>query len=165
MDRTIVVMGVSGAGKSEVGTALAERLGTRFTDADSLHPLANVEKMRSGVPLTDEDRWPWLELVGKQLASAATDGVVVVACSALKRSYRDAIRAAAPATTFIHLDVDLPALQVRLSSRAGHFMPPSLLASQLDTLEPLAGDEPGLTVPPLPGVEATADRIVARMRD
>jgi carbohydrate kinase (thermoresistant glucokinase family) len=164
MDRTIVVMGVSGAGKSEVGIALAERLGTRFTDADSLHPLANVEKMRSGVPLTDEDRWPWLELVGKELASADMDGVVV-ACSALKRTYRDAIRAAAPATTFIHLDVDLPALQVRLSSRAGHFMPSSLLASQLDTLEPLAGDEPGLTVTPLPGVEATADRIVARLRD
>jgi gluconokinase len=118
--------------------------------------------MRSGVPLTDQDRWPWLELVGRELATADADGIVV-ACSALKRAYRDAIRATAPGATFIHLDVDLPALQVRLSSRPGHFMPASLLASQLDTLEPLGADEPGLTVPPLPGVAATADHIVARL--
>jgi carbohydrate kinase (thermoresistant glucokinase family) len=157
-------MGVSGAGKSEVGAALAERLGTKFTDADSLHPQANVAKMSAGVPLTDEDRWPWLKLVGEELASADTDGIVV-ACSALRRIYRDAIRAAAPATEFIHLDVDLPALQTRVTSRAGHFMPSSLLASQLETLEPLASDEPGLRVTPLPGVDVTADRIVARLSD
>jgi carbohydrate kinase (thermoresistant glucokinase family) len=157
-------MGVSGAGKSEVGAALAKRLGTRFMDADSLHPQANVAKMSAGVPLTDEDRWPWLILVGQELARADSNGIVI-ACSALKRSYRDAIRAAAPSTKFVHLDVVLPVLQGRMASRSGHFMPSSLLASQLETLEPLADDEAGLRVTPLPGVDVTADRIVAGLAD
>jgi gluconokinase len=155
-------MGVSGAGKSDVGAALAERLGARFTDSDSLHPQSNVEKMSAGIPLTDEDRWPWLRLVGEELASADPNGIVV-ACSALKRVYRDAIRAAAPSTKFILLNVDLPVLQARVTSRPGHFMPPSLLTSQLETLEPLEGDEPGLIVTPQEGIEATADRIFASL--
>ncbi len=142
MGRTIVIMGVSGAGKSDVGAALAERLGAKFTDSDSLQPQSNVDKMSAGIPLTDEDRWPWLKLVGEELASADRDGVVV-ACSALKRVYRDAIRTAAPSTTFILLNVDLAVLQARVTSRPGHFMPPSLLASQLETLEPLDEDETG----------------------
>ncbi len=162
MSRTIVIMGVSGAGKSDVGAALAERLGARFTDSDSLHPQSNVDKMSAGIPLTDEDRWPWLKLVGQELASVHADGVVI-ACSALKRAYRDAIRAAAPSTKFILLNVDLPVLRARVTSRPGHFMPPALLTSQLETLEPLDEDEAGLIVTPEDGIEATADRIIARL--
>jgi gluconokinase len=158
----IVVMGVSGAGKSTVGAALAERLGARFVDADSLHPPANVEKMAAGVPLTDEDRWPWLSLVGAELASTHPNGIVV-ACSALRRAYRDAIRANAPATTFALLSVELSVLQGRVTQRPGHFMPPSLLTSQLETLEPLEADEPGLTTSAEEGIEPTAARILAEL--
>lgn len=155
----IVVMGVSGAGKSTVGAALAARLGLRFVDADSLHPETNVAKMAAGTPLTDDDRWPWLALVGSTLASAAREGLVV-ACSALRRSYRDAIRAAAPQVRFVHLAVPRAALDERVADRQEHFMPASLLDSQLSTLEPLWRDEAGVTVESVGGAEATADRIV-----
>lgn len=140
----IVVMGVSGCGKSTVGAALAARLGVPFLDADDLHPAANVAKMAAGHPLTDDDRMPWLARVGGEL-SAATGGLVI-ACSALKRSYRDAILAAAPATVFVFLNGSRALLESRMQHRAGHFMPASLLDSQLATLEPLAPDEPGITV-------------------
>ncbi|WP_285249765.1 gluconokinase [Pseudarthrobacter sp. fls2-241-R2A-168] len=163
MKPVIVVMGVSGAGKSTVGAALAERLGAAFVDSDSLHPKANVEKMAAGTPLTDEDRWPWLDLVGAELASAHADGIVV-ACSALKRAYRDAIRAKAPSALFVQLQVELPLLQERVAKRPGHFMPASLLTSQLETLEPLQADEAGLTVSTQEGIEATADAIVSQLR-
>ena len=113
MMRPIVVMGVSGAGKSTVGSALAARLGAVFIDADSLHPPANVQKMAPGTPLTDEDRWPWLKLVGTALSAESPRGVVV-ACSALRRRYRDAIRTAAPSSTFVLLNVGTPVLQDRL---------------------------------------------------
>lgn len=128
--RSVVVMGVSGSGKTTVGERLAARLGLRFVDADALHPAANVEKMRAGVPLTDDDRWPWLDAVGAVLA----EGSVVVACSALRRAYRDRLRAVAPFDlVYLHGDPDL--LAERIGHRSGHFMPATLLQSQLDTLE------------------------------
>ncbi|MFI5084301.1 MAG: gluconokinase, GntK/IdnK-type [Actinomycetales bacterium] len=141
----IVVMGVSGSGKTTIGALVAHELGIPFIDGDSLHPVANVAKMAAGTPLTDEDRWPWLETVGKELAAAGTHGLVV-ACSALKRSYRDAIRATAPGTAFLHLEGSREVLGSRLEGRSGHFMPVALLESQLQTLEPLAADELGFVV-------------------
>ncbi len=142
----IVVMGVSGSGKSTVGALLAEALGTPFTDGDDLHPAANVAKMAAGIPLDDADRWPWLAAVGRALAGAGPEGLVV-ACSALKRAYRDAIRAEAPTARFVELDSSPELLAARMVQRANHFMPPSLLASQLALLEPLAADEPGVRIP------------------
>jgi gluconokinase len=155
-------MGVSGSGKTEVGAALAARLGAIFKDADDLHPLPNVEKMTAGIPLTDEDRWPWLRLVSAELAAEHPQGVVV-ACSALKRTYRDAIRAAAPSTRFILLKVDPSVLKERLVQRPGHFMPPSLLTSQLETLEALETAEAGMTVISEGGIEAVIDQILANL--
>ena len=155
-------MGVSGAGKTAVGAALAARLGAAFKDADDLHPLPNVEKMAAGVPLTDEDRWPWLRLVGAELAAEHPHGIVV-ACSALKRAYRDAIRAAAPSTRFILLKVDPSVLMERLVQRPGHFMPPSLLTSQLETLEDLETGEAGMTVRCEGNIEALTNQIVANL--
>ena len=156
-------MGVSGAGKSSVGIAIAERMCVNFTDSDSLHPASNVAKMAAGTPLTDADRWPWLDLVGRALADAGDDGLVV-ACSALKRSYRDAIRAAAPSARFVHLVVPRTVLGDRVASRPGHFMPASLVDSQLETLEPLEADEAGVVVDSEGGVEATAARALAALR-
>ena len=150
-------MGVSGAGKSAVGIALAELLGSEFRDADSLHPATNVAKMAAGTPLTDLDRWPWLDLVGRALAGAPDTGLVV-ACSALKRSYRDAIRAAAPAVRFVHLVVPRTVLGERVAGRPGHFMPASLVDSQLETLEALGADESGVIVDSEGGIGATAER-------
>lgn len=141
----VVVMGVSGAGKSTIGTLVADAMNFPFVDADSLHPLENIRKMASGTPLTDEDRWPWLDLVGHELATTSGKGVVV-ACSALKRRYRDAIRAKAPDTIFLHLDGTLEVLSSRLEGRSGHFMPPNLLASQLEALEPMEADEAAVVV-------------------
>lgn len=162
MKPVLVAMGVSGAGKSSVGAALAQRTGATFVDSDSLHPQANVQKMAAGNPLDDQDRWPWLELVGAELASNHPEGIIV-ACSALKRAYRDAIRAKAPGTVFIQLSVGLPVLQNRVAQRPGHFMPPSLLQSQLETLEPLQADEAGLTVVTHDGIETMVDRILAQL--
>jgi carbohydrate kinase (thermoresistant glucokinase family) len=132
----IVVMGVCGCGKSSVGRGIAAALGLPFTDGDDLHPAANVAKMASGQPLTDQDRWPWLAEVGKTLVPGG-----VVACSALKRAYRDQIRAAAPGVRFVHLHGDRALLAARLAARPGHFMPPALLDSQLATLEIPQDDE------------------------
>lgn len=163
MKPVIVVMGVCGAGKSTVGAALARRLGADFIDSDSLHPRANIDKMAAGIPLTDEDRWPWLALVGDELEAAHPKGIIV-ACSALKRAYRDAIRAKAPDTAFLQLDVELPLLQQRLNQRSGHFMPPLLLGSQLSALEPLGPDEAGLTAPASGDLESILDSITAVAR-
>lgn len=133
----IVVMGVSGCGKSTVGALLAERLGWPFEDGDSFHPPANVEKMRAGTPLTDEDRWPWLAAIAARIASARDGGQgVVVACSALKRSYRDALRAGHADIRFLHLTGEPALIMARQAARQGHYMPASLVASQFATLEP-----------------------------
>ena len=143
LPRRIVVMGVSGCGKSTVAQALAQRLGLPFVEGDSLHPPANVAAMTAGSPLTDEDRRGWLQAVAQVLAQAETTGVVV-ACSALKRRYRDPLRASAPGLRFVHLTGPQSLLAERLQSRAGHYMPASLLQSQIDTLEPPSADEGAL---------------------
>jgi carbohydrate kinase (thermoresistant glucokinase family) len=154
-DWRIVVMGVSGCGKSSVGIALAEALGARFIDGDDLHPEANKAKMGAGIPLDDSDRLPWLELVGQALTPNT-----VIACSALKRVYRERILAGAPNTFFIHLDGSREILEQRLGARSGHFMPASLLDSQLATLEPLGSDEPGCVL----NVEDSVSRLVEQAR-
>ena len=141
----LVVMGVSGAGKSTVGEALAARLGLPYADADAFHPAANVAKMRAGVPLDDADRAPWLAAVGSWLAERHEGAVV--SCSALRRAYRDTLRGYGGSLAFVHLDGPAAVVTRRVAARAGHFMPASLVASQLATLEPLGSDEAGLTVP------------------
>src|SRR4051794_35266860 len=125
----VVVMGVSGSGKSTVGAALAARLGVPFHDADEFHPAANVAKMSAGNPLTDEDRWPWLDAIGAALAEAGREGrSIVVGCSALKRVYRDRLRTAAQRPlVFVHLTGSRATLEKRMQTRTGHFMPASLL--------------------------------------
>jgi gluconokinase len=153
----IVVMGVSGAGKTTVGQALAAELHVPFVDGDDLHPVANVRKMAVGTPLTDADRVPWLARVGEVLASSTG---IVVACSALRRAYRDAIRLAAPDAVFVQLDVDPGELSRRMAARRHHYMPASLLPSQLAAFEPLAADEAGVIVE---AAGAPAD-VVARVR-
>lgn len=137
-------MGVSGSGKSTVGTALAARLGVPFQDADELHPPANITKMAAGHALDDHDRGPWLEVVGAWLAAHPGGGVI--ACSALKRSYRDRLRVHRPDVTWLHLDGDPGLIADRQAGRPGHFMRPGLMASQVDTLERLGPDEGGLVV-------------------
>lgn len=143
MTARIVVMGPSGSGKSVVGAGLAERLGVPFVDADDLHPEANVTKMAAGTPLDDDDRMPWLDVVAATLRNAPEG--IVIACSALARRYRDRIRAGAPGAVFVELRVDTGELSRRMATR-DHFMPASLLTSQLATLESLDADEPGVTV-------------------
>ena len=151
----VVVMGVSGSGKSTVGAALAQRLRVPFADADDLHPPANIAKMSAGEPLTDEDRRPWLETIGAWLADH--DGVGgVMSCSALKRAYRDQLRRHAPRLVLVHLHGSRDVIERRQASRPGHFMPASLLASQFATLEPLAEDEHGVVL----DVDQSVDEIV-----
>ncbi|WP_372698998.1 gluconokinase [Arthrobacter sp. JSM 101049] len=140
----VVVMGVSGSGKTTVGELLAIELDGAFVDGDALHPESNIEKMSAGIPLDDDDREPWLREIGAELGAAAAAGrTLVIGCSALKRSYRDLIRAAAPDTRFVHLHGTVELLGERMQVRPGHFMPASLLDSQLATLEDLGVDESG----------------------
>lgn len=163
-------MGVSGCGKTTIGALVAQELDVPFVDGDSLHPVENLAKMAAGIPLDDRDRWPWLAQVGAELAAAdgssgtgtgAATGGLVIACSALKRSYRDAIRAQAPDTVFLHLDGTRAVLEARLEGRSGHFMPPALLDSQLATLEPLGSDEAGVVVDISAPVAQIVDEAVA----
>lgn len=161
----IVVMGVSGCGKSTVGALLAERLGWSFEDGDSFHPPENVEKMRSGTPLTDEDRWPWLAAIAARIARAREGGEgVVVACSALKRSYRDALRDGHADIRFLHLTGEPALIMARQAARQGHYMPASLVASQFATLEPpdTEADVIDLDVDPEP--PAIVQKAVAALR-
>lgn len=148
----LVVMGVSGSGKSTVGAAIAQRFRVPFEDADDLHPSANIAKMTRGEPLDDSDRYPWLELVGEWLAVHEDGGVM--SCSALKRKYRDQIRGIAPTVRFLLLQGTPEVIAARQAARPGHFMPPSLLASQFATLEPLAPDEDGIVIDVDQGVDA-----------
>jgi len=140
----MVVMGVSGCGKSTIGAALASQLGAEFIDGDDLHPAENIARMRRGEPLTDEDRWPWLTQVAQALQGG---GPRIVGCSALKRVYRDHIRQGAGGpVTFVHLAGARAVIEARMRARTGHFMPPALLDSQFATLEPPGADEGAVTV-------------------
>ena len=152
----VVVMGVCGCGKSALGEPLARALELRFVEGDGLHPQANIERMAQGIALTDADRAGWLDAVA---ATLATDRGTVVSCSALKRSYRDRLRAAAPGLRFVHLHGARAVLEQRLRERSGHYMPASLLQSQLDTLEPPLADEDALSV----DVAAAPGTIVAAL--
>ncbi|MFC4128008.1 gluconokinase [Nocardia rhizosphaerae] len=138
-------MGVSGCGKTTVGALLAERLGLPYAEGDDFHPVENIEKMAAGIPLTDADRLPWLDIVADWLGAHQRSGGVA-SCSALRRPYRDRLRAGAPTTYFVHLAAGREELLRRMTGRLGHFMPTALLDSQLDTLEPLEPDEPGVTL-------------------
>jgi len=160
----IVVMGVSATGKTSVGELLAEELGCEFVEGDSLHPRRNIEKMEAGTPLTDEDRWPWLQAIADLVAVRDHEGTsTVVTCSALKRKYRDILRDAAP-TFFVHLDAPFQVLEARMQQRTKHFMPTSLLKSQFDDLEPLDDDEPGAVVDVTPDIDVVVEEAVNAVR-
>lgn len=154
----LVIMGVSGSGKTTVGTILAERLGWPFAEADEFHPQVNLDKMSAGTPLVDEDRWPWLGAIRDWLTEQARAGRgTIVTCSALKVVYRDVLREAEGRVRFVHLVGTADVIGGRLADRSGHFMPPSLLPSQLDTLEPLTPGEDGVSVPVVISPHAVAD--------
>ena len=155
----MIVMGVQGSGKSTIGTALAKKLDVPFVDGDSLHSAENIRLMASGHALTDGERLPWLQAVGEQLAAAGDHGIVM-ACSALKRSYRDLLREHAPALVTIYAKGDIDLIRVRISGRHHDYMPTSLLQSQFDTLEERDEDEPGITVDVAQTPQQILDRIV-----
>ena len=143
----VIVMGVSGSGKTTLARGLAQRLHWEFQEGDELHPRSNVAKMSRGEPLTDEDRRPWLEAIGYWIDERERAGnSAVLTCSALRRTYRDFLRRGRPGVVFCHVTADADLIRRRVEARRGHYMPPSLLPSQLATLEPLTPDEPGFTV-------------------
>jgi gluconokinase len=155
----IVVMGVSGSGKTTVARGIAEVMGWEFAEGDDFHSAANVAKMAAGHPLTDEDRWPWLRSIGDWLSQHERAGRnAVVTCSALRRVYRDLLREGRPDVRFCHVEADAALIKERIEHRTGHYMPPSLLPSQLATLEPLQPDEPGVVV----SVQGSPEEIIAR---
>lgn len=152
----LIAMGVSGAGKSRIGEMLAERLSCSYTDGDAFHSAANKEKMHHGIPLTDDDRWPWLRTIRAAIEEKQRAGeTAVFTCSSLKRSYRDVLRGADTDVRFVYLKGSFEVLQERLKSRTGHFFDPSLLKSQLDTLE-----EPGPDEAIQVSIELTPEQIV-----
>jgi gluconokinase len=154
----VVLMGVSGVGKTEVGTRLAQALGGTFAEGDDYHPPANVAKMRNGVPLDDADRQPWLEILSREIGAWLDAGrTVVLACSALKQRYRDTLKAGRPGVRFVHLKGDVNLIRERLQGRRGHYMPASLLESQLAALE-----EPVDAIPV--GIDAPPEAIVAEIK-
>lgn len=160
----VVVMGVAGTGKTTIGPLLAARLGVPYAEGDDFHPEANVAKMSAGTPLDDDDRWPWLDAIGAWAHERAGRGGVV-SCSALKRSYRDRLRAAAPGVVFVHLTGDRELIADRMAQRQGHFMPTALLDSQFATLQPLGADEAGVAVSVAGGPEEIADRAARALDD
>jgi gluconokinase len=163
---TIIVMGVSGSGKSTVAEGLVERLGWEFAEGDDFHPPANVEKMRAGHPLDDEDRWPWLRTLAAWIGEHERAGrSVVVTCSALKRSYRDLLCDGHPSVWFAHVTADAALIRERLQHRTGHYMPASLLDSQLATLEPLQDDEPGARISGAGAPDDVVDSLLAVLDD
>ena len=161
----LIVMGVSGSGKSTIGEKLAGRLGWTFEDGDRFHPPGNVAKMSAGHPLTDEDRWPWLQAIADEVDRICRDGErAVIACSALKRAYRDILVHGRDDVRIVFLDGTQELIAARLAARKGHFMPPGLLDSQFRTLEPPTGNENPITVSIDAPVEAIVDDIVRQLR-
>jgi len=159
----LVFMGVSGSGKSTAARAVQERLGWEFAEGDDFHPPANVAKMREGIPLTDTDRWGWLETLAEWTAERDAKGEpTIISCSALRKAYRDVLRRGGEGTFFVHVTGDKHMILDRMSSRE-HFMPPSLLESQLDTLEPLDSDEEGMDVDPALPVDRIAAMVLGRL--
>ena len=158
----VVVMGVAGTGKTTVGPRVADRLGVPYAEGDDFHPEANIAKMSAGTPLTDEDRRPWLDAIGRWAHERAGLGGVV-SCSALKRSYRDRLRASAPGVVFVHLTGDRKLIEDRMAHRQGHFMPTALLDSQFATLQPLEADEAGVAVDVSGSPEEIAGRAVTAL--
>jgi gluconokinase len=158
---TIVVMGVSGTGKTTVAQHLVQRLGWQFAEGDTFHPAVNVDKMRRGIALDDDDRWPWLESLADWIGTRESAGEnAVVTCSALRRTYRDVLRRGHPSVWFVHVNTSPAALRGRVAGRAGHYMPPSLLDSQLATLQPLEPDEAGLTISGESHPDDVAERVL-----
>jgi gluconokinase len=164
MTPAVVVMGVSGAGKTTLGRALAEALGVEFIEGDAFHPADNVAKMSRGEPLDDADRWPWLDRLAAEFAHAAAERRgLVLACSALKRAYRDRLRRGARGLRLVYLKGDKALIRARLVSRRGHFMPPGLLDSQFAALEEPGTDEAPVVIdvtPPLPILVGDIPRVV-----
>ena len=162
----LIAMGVSGCGKTTIGELLAERLGCDFADADSFHSQANKDKMHKGIPLTDDDRWPWLKAIRASIEEKMADGTThVYACSALKRVYRDILRDGDKDVTFVYLKGTPELLKERIKTRKGHFFDPALLQSQLDTLEPPAADEAievDIAMPPEKIVDTVLDELKRR---
>ncbi len=165
--RIVVLMGVASSGKTAVGEIVAKRLGAPFLDGDTYHPPANIAKMSAGTPLTDDDRWPWLQRLGEALHAAATEsGVAIGGCSALKRAYRDFLTGAAgEPVVFAFLEGSFELIDARIKARRHHFMPESLLRSQFATLEPPAADENAFAVPIDEPPERIADLVLARLGD
>lgn len=161
----VIVMGVSGTGKSTVAEAIALRLRWEFAEGDEFHPASNVAKMARGEPLTDLDRWPWLQSIGDWIsATSATGKSSVVTCSALREVYRDLLREGRPEVVYCHMVADPTLIQDRMEHRPGHFMPPSLLPSQLATLEPLGEHEPGFVVLNVGELDVVVDRALDNLR-
>jgi carbohydrate kinase (thermoresistant glucokinase family) len=162
--RHLIVMGVAGVGKSTIARRLADDLDLAMAEGDDFHPRANIAKMSSGQPLTDEDRWPWLDALADWTAERRAAGQsTVLTCSALRKVYRDVLRRPDPATFFVHLYGDESLLRERMSSRQ-HFMPASLLRSQFETLEPLEPGESGIAVDTAASVDAIAERVEAALQ-
>ncbi|KMS78549.1 gluconate kinase [Streptomyces leeuwenhoekii] len=159
----VVVMGVAGTGKTTIGPLLAARLGVPYAEGDDFHPAANIAKMSAGTPLTDDDRWPWLDAIGAWAQGRAGLGGVV-SSSALKRAYRDRLRAAAPGLVFVHLTGSRELIEDRMSQRQGHFMPTALLDSQFATLQPLEPDEAGVAVDVAGSPEEITERAVRALK-
>lgn len=161
MKTALVIMGVAGAGKTTVGNALAERLGWPMADSDGFHSEANKAKMAGGTPLTDEDRWPWLQSIRDWITEQPGDAVVT--CSALRKVYRDVLREADARVVFIHLDGPESLFRLRMLTRTGHFMPTSLMKSQVATLEALEDDEDGFVVAATANPGVIADTVLEKL--
>lgn len=160
----VVVMGVSGCGKTTVARRLSAATGFTFAEADDFHSDANIEKMRSGVPLADDDRWPWLRSLAAWMGERAAAGEsTVITCSALRRSYREVLGQGPPSIAFVQLDGPVSLIRSRLHQRRGHYMPAALLDSQVETLEPLQPDEPGFRLDVSVRPRQLAAQIVERL--